>query len=200
MRLVLASGSKTRKRILDQLLGFECEIVKSTDEELSTKTDLSEYVMELSKIKANSASKQLTGEKCLIIAADTIICLDNHKFEKPKSKKEAFENIKKFSGKINHAMTGVTIKDLYQNKEVTFFDKTEVHFKDVSDEDIEWYVNTDPHILERAGYSMADGKASIFVEKIVGDYYNIIGLPLGKLYDNLRALGYSMKDFMLSKD
>ena len=97
-------------------------------------------------------------------------------------------------------MTGVTIKDLYQNKEVTFFDKTDVHFKDVSDEDIEWYVNTDPHILERAGYSMADGKASIFVEKIVGDYYNIIGLPLGKLYDNLRALGYSMKDFMLSKD
>lgn len=194
MRVVLASGSKTRKRILSQLLGFECEVIKSIEEENSTKSDLSEYVMELSKIKSNSVAKQLSGEKCLIIAADTIVCMDNKKFEKPKNKEEAFENIKKFSGKVNYALTGVTINDLYQNKSITFFDKTDVYFKNVDDEDIKWYVDTDPYILERAGYSMADGKASIFVDKIVGDYYNIIGLPLGKLYDNLKNLGYSMKD------
>ena len=194
MRVVLASGSKTRKKILSQILGLECEVIKSTEEEKSTKSELSEYVMELSKIKADSAAKQLGGEKCLIIAADLIACMDNKKFEKPKNKEEAFENIKKFSGKINYALTGVTIKDLYQNKEITFFDKTEVYFKDVDDEDIRWYVETDPYILERAGYSMADGKACIFVDKIVGDYYNIIGLPIGKLYDNLKQLGYSMKD------
>lgn len=194
MRIVLASGSKTRKRILSQLLGFECEIIKSTEEENSTKSDLSEYVMELSKIKSDSVAKQLHSEKCLIIAADTIVCMDNKKFEKPKNKEEAFENIKKFSGKVNYALTGVTINDLYQNKSITFFDKTDVYFKNVDDEDIRWYVDTDPYILERAGYSMADGKASIFVDKIVGDYYNIIGLPLGKLYDNLKKLGYSMKN------
>ena len=196
MRVVLASGSKTRKRILSQLLGFECEVIKSQAEEVCDKKDLPEYVMELSRIKANSVTSQLAGEKCLIIAADTVACMDNKKFEKPKSKQEAFENIKKFSGKVTYALTGVTISDLYQNKKVTFFDKTEVHFKNVDDQSVKWYVDTDPYILERAGYSMADGKAAIFVDKIVGDYYNIIGLPIGKLYSKLQELGYTMNDFM----
>ena len=104
------------------------------------------------------------------------------------------ENIKKMSGKVNYAITGVTIKDLYQNKEISFTDVTEVYFKNVSDKDIAWYVENEKYLLNRAGYSIA-GKTSIFVDKIVGDYYNILGMPISKLYSKLNELGYSISDF-----
>ena len=125
--------------------------------------------------------------------------MDNKKFEKPRSKEEAFENIKKMSGKVNYAVTGVTIKDLYQNKEISFTDVTEVYFKNVSNKDIAWYVANEKYLLNRAGYSIA-GKTSIFVDKIVGDYYNILGMPISKLYSKLNDLGYTISDFEMKKD
>ena len=134
MRLILASNSKTRKDIFD-MVGWKYEVITSNIEENSNSTDPKQYVIDLSKDKANSVASQIT-DKALIISADSIIYMDNKKFEKPKSKEEGFENIKKMSGKVNYAITGVTIKDLYQNKEISFTDITEVYFKNVSDKDI----------------------------------------------------------------
>ena len=192
MRLILASNSKTRKDIFD-MVGWKYEVITSNIEENSNSTDPKQYVIDLSKDKANSVASQIT-DKALIITADSIIYMDNKKFEKPKSKEEGFENIKKMSGKVNYAITGVTIKDLYQNKEISFTDITEVYFKNVSDKDIAWYVENEKYLLNRAGYSIA-GKTSIFVDKIVGDYYNILGMPISKLYSILNELGYSIGDF-----
>ena len=192
MRLILASNSKTRKDIFD-MVGWKYEVITSNIEENSNSTDPKQYVIDFSKDKANSVASQIT-DKALIISADSIIYMDNKKFEKPKSKEEGFENIKKMSGKVNYAITGVTIKDLYQNKEISFTDITEVYFKNVSDKDIAWYVENEKYLLNRAGYSIA-GKTSIFVDKIVGDYYNILGMPISKLYSILNELGYSIGDF-----
>ena len=192
MRLILASNSKTRKDIFD-MVGWKYEVITSNTEENSNSTDPKQYVIDLSKDKANSVASQIT-DKALIISADSIIYMDNKKFEKPKSKEEGFENIKKMSGKVNYAITGVTIKDLYQNKEISFTDITEVYFKNVSDKDIAWHVENEKYLLNRAGYSIA-GKTSIFVDKIVGDYYNILGMPISKLYSKLNELGYSISDF-----
>ena len=192
MRLILASNSKTRKDIFD-MVGWKYEIVTSNVEENSNAIDPKQYVIDLSKDKANSVASQIT-DKAIIVSADSIIYMDNKKFEKPKSKEEGFENIKKMSGKVNYALTGVTIKDLYQNKEISFADITEVHFKEVSDKDIAWYVENEKYLLNRAGYSIA-GKTSIFVDKIIGDYYNILGMPISKLYSKLNELGYSINDF-----
>lgn len=192
MRLILASNSKTRKDIFD-MVGWKYEVITSNVEENSNSIDPKQYVIDLSKDKANSVASQIT-DKALIISADSIIYMDNRKFEKPKSKKEGFENIKKMSGKVNYAVTGVTIKDLYQNKEISFTDITEVYFKNVSDKDIAWYVENEKYLLNRAGYSIA-GKTSIFVDKIVGDYYNILGMPISKLYSKLNELGYTISDF-----
>ena len=132
MRIILASNSKSRKRIFD-ILGFKYEIITSKCEEHSDQTDFSKYVMELSKAKASSVKEQLGGEKALIIAADTIAAMGDKKFEKPKSKKEAFENMIAFSGKINESFTGVTIIDLYQDKEITFFDKTKIYLRNIDE-------------------------------------------------------------------
>lgn len=192
MKLILASNSKTRKDIFD-MVGWKYEVITSNVVENSNSIDPKQYVIDLSKDKANSVVSQIT-DKALIISADSIIYMDNKKFEKPKTKEEGFENIKKMSGKVNYAITGVTIKDLYQNKEISFTDVTEVYFKNVSDKDIAWYVENEKYLLNRAGYSIA-GKTSIFVDKIVGDYYNILGMPISKLYSKLNELDYSISDF-----
>ena len=192
IKLILASNSKTRKDIFD-MVGWKYEVITSNVVENSNSIDPKQYVIDLSKDKANSVASQIT-DKALIISADSIIYMDNKKFEKPKTKEEGFENIKKMSGKVNYAITGVTIKDLYQNKEISFTDVTEVYFKNVSDKDIAWYVENEKYLLNRAGYSIA-GKTSIFVDKIVGDYYNILGMPISKLYSKLNELGYSISDF-----
>ena len=196
MKLILASNSKTRKDIFD-MVGWKYEVVTSKVEEHSDSTDPKKYVIDLSKDKANSVASQI-DYNALIVAADSIIYMDNKKFEKPKSKEEGFENIKKMSGKVNYAITGVTIKDLYKNKELFFADTTEVYFKNVTDDDILWYVENEKNLLNRAGYSLY-GKTSIFVDKIIGDYYNILGMPVSKLYSKLNELGYKISDFEMKE-
>ena len=196
MKLILASNSKTRKNIFD-MVGWKYEIITSKVEEHSDSTNPKQYVIDLSKNKANSVASQVK-DKALIVAADSIIYMDNKKFEKPKSKEEAFENIKKMSGKVNYAVTGVTIKDLYKNKEISFSDTTDVYFKNVTTQDISWYVENEKYLLNRAGYSIA-GKTSIFIDKIIGDYYNILGMPISKLYTKLNELGYTISDFEMKE-
>ena len=192
MKLILASNSKTRKNIFD-MVGWKYEIIVSNIEEKSNATNPEEYVIELSKNKANAVASQIL-EKAIIISADSIAYMDNKKFGKPKSKEEAFENIKKMSGKKNYALTGVTIKDLYKNKEISFVETTEVYFKNITDKDILWYINNEKYLLERAGYSIG-GKAAIFLDKIIGDFYNILGMPISKLYSKLNEMGYTISDF-----
>ena len=93
MKLILASNSKTRKDIFD-MVGWKYEIITSNVVENSNSIDPKQYVIDLSKDKANSVASQIT-DKALIVSADSIIYMDNKKFEKPKSKEEGFENIKK---------------------------------------------------------------------------------------------------------
>ena len=147
MKLILASGSKQRKDIFD-MIGLKYEVITSLDEEKSSATNPETYVKELSKGKADSVEKQL-NEKAIIIAADTVIYMNGKIYEKPKNKEEAFNSMKEMSGKVTYAVTGVTIKDLYQNKEIYFSDTAEVWIRKINDEDIKWYVDNDKNILER---------------------------------------------------
>ncbi len=103
VKLVLASGSKQRKDILD-MLGLKYEIVKSLEEERSSPTNPDDYVIDLSKDKANSVANQL-DEKAIIIAADSIIYMNNKIYEKPKDKVEAFQNLREMSGQTTYAVT-----------------------------------------------------------------------------------------------
>ena len=194
MKLILASGSKQRRYIFD-MIGFKYEIVKSLEEEKSSETEPELYVQELSKCKADSVEKQLK-EKAIIIAADSVIYMNNKIYEKPKSKEEAFNNMKEMSGKVTYAITGVTIKDLYQGKEISFSDTAEVCFKKINDEDIRWYVENDEDILDRSGYSVL-GKAAIFLDKINGDHNTVFGISPSRVYEKLQELGYKISDFEL---
>lgn len=195
MRLILASSSKNRQNIFKNL-GWKYEVVKSLVEEKSEATDPRQYVMDLSKDKANSVAEQIAG-KAIIISADSVVYMDGKIFEKPKSKEEAFENIKLMSGKTVYLNTGMTIKDLYQNKEVVFSDVVEVHVRKADDEDIRWYVENEKNILNGCGFTIP-GKAEIFVDKIVGDFNTMFGISPSCIYYKLKELGYSMKDFEMA--
>lgn len=191
MKLILASNSRTRRDILDRM-GLKYEVKPSNIEEQSDKSNTREYVEDLSKQKAESVVKLY--KEGIILSADSIICIGKEKLEKPKSKNDAKRMMKKLSGKINYAITGVTIIDLYQNKNITFSEVTKVYFDELDDDEINWYVENEEFILERCGYSLA-GKSAIYISKIDGDYYNVLGLPINRIYKNFKKLGYRITDF-----
>ena len=191
MKLILASNSRTRKEVLDKV-GLRYEVIPSNIEEHSDKVEPKEYVMDLSKQKALAVAKNL--KEGVILSADSIIFIDGKKLEKPKSKEQAKSMLRKLSGRVNYAVTGVTIIDLYQDKTTTINEVTEVYFDELPDEEIEWYIDNEQYIFERCGYSIA-GKSAIYIPKINGDYYNILGMPISRVYKELNKLGYRISDF-----
>lgn len=192
MKVILASKSEQRRKLLD-MIGLKYEIITSKAEECSLSTNPKDYVIDLSKTKADSVGKQVK-EKAIIIAADTIVYKDNKFYEKPKNKEEAYKNLKELSGKTNYGVTGVTILDLYQNKEICFSDMVEVKFKEIPDDEIRWYVENEENLLSRSGY-VVPGKGTLFIEKIDGDYNTLLGLPISLIFEKLYQLGYKIKDF-----
>lgn len=191
MKLILASNSKWRKKIINDA-GFFCECIGSNADENIEFNDPKEYVIKLSKLKADEVKKKVTDG--IIVSADTIGYMDNEKFEKPKSREEAFKNLKKLSGKVNYAVTGVTIIDLATNQEISFSDVAAVHFKEMSDEEINWYIDHEKGIYQCAGYSI-ETCGSLFVTKIEGDFNSIVGLPINRIFDEIKKFGYSINDF-----
>lgn len=197
MKIVLASSSKQRQDILN-MIGLKYEVVISDVDENSNKSEPDKYVEELSYIKAKAVSEKIT-DKAIIVAADTIIYFNNKKIEKPKSKVEVYNNLKELSGNKNSAYTGITIMDLYQNKILTFSDKVDIYFKDIKDEEIEWYVNNENKIFKCCGY-VPLGKASIFIDRIDGDYNTLLGISPSVLFEKMKMLGYSINDFEINKE
>lgn len=192
LNIILASSSKVRQNIFKSI-GIKFSVVTSNVEEKSFKTKPSDYVEELSKNKANSVALQI-NEKAIIIAADTIIYMNGKIYEKPKSKEEAYKNIKEMSGNLTYAITGVTILDLYKNKEICFSDTAKVYINKISDEDIKWYVENEENVFNYAGYAML-GKMALFLDKIEGDFNTLFGISPSKIYDKLKELGYNISDF-----
>lgn len=192
MNLILASNSKQRKDIFE-MIGWKYQIIPSDAEEISYAKKPDEYVKELSIIKANSVTNKISN-KAIIISADTIIYMDGKIYEKPKSKEEAVKNLKEMSGKKTYAYTGITIKDLYQNKEITFCDVCSIYLNNISDEEIKWYVNNELNLLQISGYAML-GKASLFLNRVEGDYNTLFGISPSKIYKALHNLGYKISDF-----
>ncbi len=191
MKLILASNSKWRKEILDMANLKYTAISSDLDESIVEYTNPKEYVEKLSRLKAENVASKV--EEGIIIASDTIGYMNNEKFEKPKNREEAFQNMKKLSGNINYTATGVTIIDLYKQKTVSFVEITEIYLNKMSDDEINWYIDHEASVYDCSGYAI-DTSASLFVEKINGDYKSIIGLPIHRIYEELKKLGYTVND------
>ena len=186
MKLILASASPRRKELLGKT-GMEFEILPAKGEEKITKTLPWEVVSELSQQKAKEIARQQTGE-CIVIGADTIVAKDQRIMGKPKTKKEAFEMLRSIAGDVHQVYTGVTmIRTGEKEISVTFFEKTEVFLYPMSDREIDDYIATGD-CRDKAGAYGIQGDFAIHVKGIEGDYYNVMGLPIGKVYQELKQL------------
>ncbi len=193
MKIILASSSKQRQDIF-KMIGLKYEVMVSDIEEESKYIKPDKYVMDISLKKALEVRKKVK-DKAIIIAADTIIFANNKKYEKPKSKEEAYNNLKELSGGVNSAYTGISIIDLYSNKTISKSSKVDIYFKDIDDNEIKWYVDNEEKIFKCCGY-VPLGKASLFIEKIDGDYNTLLGISPSILYNMLKELGYNINDLI----
>lgn len=192
MRIILASKSKQRRDIFD-MIGFKYEVMTSSVEEYSTKKRPSKYVEELSLNKAVDVSKKV-NDKAIIISADTIIYCDGKRYEKPKSIEEAYNNMMELSGKVSTCYTGITIIDLYKNKTECFSSSVKIHFRKIDSDEARWYAEGEEKVLTCCGY-VPLGKASLFINKVVGDYNTLFGISPNILFDKLKEMGYKISDF-----
>lgn len=186
MKLILASASPRRKELLGKI-GMEFEIIPAKGEEVITKVLPWEVVEELSCQKAKEiADKQ--REECIIIGSDTIVAKGEEIMGKPKDAADAFRMLSEIAGDCHQVYTGVTlIRTGAEPKTVTFAEKTDVHLYPMSVEEINAYIATkDP--MDKAGAYGIQGDFAIHVKGIEGDYYNVVGLPIGKVYQELKQL------------
>ena len=189
MKLILASGSKTRYDLLNSLhISFQVEPVELVEDVTATLPE--EHCQEISRRKAERISKNHNDG--LIIAAESKVFYRNKAYGKPKTEKEAKKNLKIFFFFFHDVITGVTIYDLYQDKMISFYEKTEVTFRKLSSSMIQNYIDQEKNIYQRCGYGLS---AFSFISKIHGDITNLYGLPMKKLEKELALLGYTLDDF-----
>jgi len=187
MKLVLASASPRRKELLAQI-GIVPAIEPSTIEEVITSRVPEEVVMELSLQKAQDvAFRQETGT--CVIGADTVVVAEGQILLKPVSHEDAYRMISMLAGKTHQVYTGVTLVFCGQTEKVvrTFVEKTDVTLYPMSDAEIRSYAE-DEDPMDKAGAYGIQGKFAAFIKGIDGDYNNVVGLPVGRVYQEMKQM------------
>ena len=190
-QIILASASPRRKELLAQM-GLSFLICPAKGEEHAEADAPAAIVEELSRKKAEEVFQSVLAEdllkkKPLVIGADTVVALDEKILGKPKDAGEAREMLSRLSGKKHQVFTGVTLmtQDGYQVRQKSFSVCTDVHFCTLTEDEIVAYVATGDPMDKAGAYGIQSG-AGIFVEGISGDYNNVVGLPIARLYQELK--------------
>ena len=213
VRLVLASASPRRRELLSQI-GLEFTVMPSTKEENAKTTEAGALVQELSRQKAVDIWEQLSGgqgqnpdadqeqiseetqepnlngkrqPELLVIGADTVVCCEGKILGKPHSREAAAEMLTALQGRSHEVYTGVTLYS--QSETVTFFECTQVEFYPMTEVEISEYIDS-KEPMDKAGAYGIQGLGARFVKGIRGDYNNVVGLPVGRLYQELKSHGW----------
>ncbi len=183
-RILLASSSPRRREILTMAgIGFDV-LCADTDESFLPGTAPQDVVMLLARRKAEAVSQFPEAAGRTIVAADTIVYLNGRILGKPHSKDEAFSMLSSLSGRTNEVFTGVCIWEAGHGGRV-FYEKSSVEFYPLSQEEIREYIATGEP-MDKAGAYGIQGRGSLLVRRIDGDYFNVMGLPVAKLFRELR--------------
>ena len=188
-RLILASGSPRRRELLDKF-GIHYEILPAQDEE-SAPAELTpgERVKTLAAHKAAEVAQRVNDPAAVILAADTLVELDGQILGKPGTPKRAAEMLHALSGRAHRVWSGVCVRE--GGRILTESECTLVHFRTLSDAEIEAYIQTGEP-LDKAGAYGYQGLASLFVERIEGDFFNVVGLPVCRTGQMLREFDISL--------
>ena len=191
--LILASGSPRRLELLRQI-GLDPEVRPSRLEEQTSSTSPEEMVMELSAGKAEDVAARAPAGT-LILGADTVVSVDGRILGKPKSHEEAAGMIRQIQGRSHEVYTGVTL--IYKKAEgsqgITFAEKTEVLVYPMTEEEISAYAETEEP-MDKAGAYGIQGLFAAYIEGIHGDYANVVGLPVGRVWHECRRLMEEMEE------
>ena len=189
--LILASGSPRRRELMSQV-GLDFTVVTSDADENIKEMEPEDYVRELSSVKAQSVLEQYADkdDSVIVIGADTIVYHKGEILTKPKDEEDAFRILKSLEGQIHQVYTGVTICSTHKN--VSFYEKTDVWVYDMTDEEIRDYISTGEP-MDKAGSYGIQGLFGIYVKGINGDYNNVVGLPVARLFYEMKKSGIDLR-------
>lgn len=181
MKLVLASTSKFKSDILNKVKLKHLVLENNFDENTLKCNDVYEYVMDLAYGKANSIKYK---KDSIILGLDTVVYVNNKILEKPKDIEEAKDNIRISSNNISKVITGICLINTNTKEVVKDYQETLIELDNISEEDIEFYIKNEKDALYVSGF-VIESVLSNFIKKIDGSYYNILGIPVEKIYSYL---------------
>lgn len=186
-QVILASASPRRKELLRQLIGDNFKVVESSyHEKLKPEMKPIDFVIHNSREKAKEVAS--VTDHGIVIGADTTVLCNGEILGKPHTEDKAWETLKLISGKKVYVITGLTVIDIDADRKTSVSETTDITIKQMSDAEIEAYVRT-AEPIDKAGAFAIQGKGAIIVERIEGDYFNVVGLPLFKLNKILLEFG-----------
>jgi septum formation protein len=189
MKLILASASTRRADIL-RSAGLPFSVLSSAvDETPIPGESAKEMVQRLALAKAELAAARAVGP-AIVIAADTIVTLDGAILGKPRATEDAHQMLEKLSGRTHSVLTGVALIRLPDAERIEFLETTQVHFGILEPGEIVRYLSSGEP-FDKAGAYAIQGRAGRYIPRIEGCYYNVVGLPLARLYNALAELGWS---------
>lgn len=178
-KLVLASSSPRRTEILERA-GWEHEVmVAGIDESVKPNEEPAAYVQRLARSKAEAVAQRIT--EGLVLGADTTVVIANQILGQPKDEADARRMLGLLNGKWHEVLTGVAVVRVGGESRVGY-ETTRVRFAELNEAEIDWYISTGEAFGKAGAYGI-QGKASLFIEEIAGDYFNIMGLPIRLVYE-----------------
>ena len=186
MKIVLASGSPRRFELLNMMGFSDLRTIVSSVEEAIDKSLLPEDVVCSIALKKAKRVSQFCEEDDIIVAADTLVYLDGMPMEKPIDEKDAAEMLMSLSGRQHTVFTGVVV--LKGETVKTAAEKTDVFFREISEQEISAYIKTGEP-MDKAGAYGAQGRGAVFIKRIEGDFFNVMGLPICRLTLMLKEFG-----------
>lgn len=183
-RLILGSASPRRQELLKSLgLEFRIKPVKADETVWPKDLQAEEIPIYLAELKANAYEEELQDDE-LLITSDTVVWCEGKVFNKPLNFAEGKKMLESLSGRMHEVFTAVCLKSAH--KHVTFFDESKVYFKKLSNEEIEYYLTNYSPYDKAGGYGVQDWIGYVGIEKIEGSFYNVMGLPVKILYEELQ--------------
>ena len=178
MKIILASASPRRCDLMQQA-GFDFEVVISDTDENIEENDPAELLKKLAQAKAGNVA--FGYDNTIVIGADTIVYIDGEILGKPKDPAHAFQMLRKLSGRAHTVYTGLALLNTITGRCEVSVDSTDVYMRDLSDDEINAYISTGEP-MDKAGAYGVQGRAGMFIKRIEGDFFTVVGLPLYRLH------------------
>ena len=188
--MILASNSPRRKEILENF-GFNLKVITKNIDEVSDEEDIIKRIEDIARKKVLAVAEVYPNE--FVVGADTVVVVADKILGKPKDEKDIYKMLYSLSGKSHKVITSFSFVNISKNISISDSEVSEVFFKNITDEEISWYIDT-KEPFDKAGSYGIQGKGSYFVERIDGDFFAVMGFPIGKFVRTLAKNNISLDD------